>query len=319
MTPVLAEEARAAAGLPPEPVRITAPGVYDIPAADYHRDPVPGGSLSSSGARKLLAPSCPAKFKHWLDTGQAEASAAMDFGSAAHQLVLGTGPEIVVVDAKDWRTKAAKEARDEAHARGAVPVLAHQHERVQEMAAALREHPDASRLLDPAHGRTEQTLVWWDDEAGVWRRALLDYLPHAHRHRQLIVPDYKTAESADLDAISRSLHTYGYHQQVDWYLDGVTSLGLPSDGPPAMVLIVQETTRPYVITIVEPDPEAREIARTRNRKALDLYRRCMETGHWPGYAEDVVPVGLPTYAVYQHVDALNAGAFDIDTGENQNA
>ncbi|MGW9447058.1 hypothetical protein, partial [Bacillus mobilis] len=44
---------------------ITRPGVYDgIPEAVYHRDPVPGGSLSSSGARKLLAPSCPALFKY---------------------------------------------------------------------------------------------------------------------------------------------------------------------------------------------------------------------------------------------------------------
>ena len=30
---------------------ITEPGVYDIPATAYHRDPVVGGSLSSTGAR----------------------------------------------------------------------------------------------------------------------------------------------------------------------------------------------------------------------------------------------------------------------------
>lgn len=303
----------AALPLPPAPaVRITAPGVYDIPAEAYHSDPVPGGSLSSSGARRLLPPSCPAKFRHWLDTGQAESSTAMDVGSAAHLLVLGTGPELAVIDAKDWRKKDAQEARDEAHARGAVPLLRHQYERVQAMAAVLREHPVASRLLNPAHGRTEQTLVWRDAEMGVWRRAMLDYLPHPHPRRRLIVPDYKTADSAEPDAISRSVHTYGYHQQVDWYLDGVTSLGLASDGPPAMVLIVQETSEPYLITIVEPDREAMEIARTRNRKALDIYRTCVESGHWPGYSDDVLPVGLPTWAVYQHTDALNAGAFDIE-------
>ena len=32
-------------------------GVYDIPEDLYHRDPVPGGSLSCSGAKKLLPPS----------------------------------------------------------------------------------------------------------------------------------------------------------------------------------------------------------------------------------------------------------------------
>ncbi len=33
---------------------ITAPGVYVIPADDYHADPVPGGSISASGARRIL-------------------------------------------------------------------------------------------------------------------------------------------------------------------------------------------------------------------------------------------------------------------------
>jgi len=35
-------------------IQVTAPGVYDIPAEAYHADPVPGGSLSASGARDLL-------------------------------------------------------------------------------------------------------------------------------------------------------------------------------------------------------------------------------------------------------------------------
>jgi hypothetical protein len=311
------DEAPAAAGLPPAPVRaaITAPGVYDIPAADYHRDPVPGGSLSSSGARKLLPPSCPALFRHWLDEGQA-ATAAMEVGSAAHLEVLGTGPELVVVDAKDWKTKAAREKAAEARARGAVPLLPHQHVKVQEMAAALRAHPLASRLLDPAHGLTEQTLVWFDREFGVWRRAMLDYLPHTDRRRRLIIPDYKTCDSAAPDDLPRSIHNYGYHQQGDWYLDGAVALGLPSEGPPAFVLIFQETNRPYLVTVVELDRETQEIGRTRNRKALDLYRTCMASGQWPGYADDVVPVGLPPWAVYQHADAEQAGAFDL-TEENR--
>ena len=66
---------------PSEPLTITAPGVYDIPAEDYHRDPVPGGSLSSTGARKLLPPSCPAKFRYEQDNPPTP-TAALDFGQA---------------------------------------------------------------------------------------------------------------------------------------------------------------------------------------------------------------------------------------------
>src|SRR5690606_30614366 len=68
------------------------PGVYDnVPSEVYHSDPVPGGSLSSTGARKL-ATECPAAFKHWLDNPE-PSKKEFDFGTAAHKVVLGDGPE----------------------------------------------------------------------------------------------------------------------------------------------------------------------------------------------------------------------------------
>jgi hypothetical protein len=75
---------------------ITQPGVYDLPADVYHADPVPaelGGSLSSSGAKLLLPPSCPAIYQ-WARTHPTY-SDAFDFGHAAHKKVLGAGAEIV--------------------------------------------------------------------------------------------------------------------------------------------------------------------------------------------------------------------------------
>jgi hypothetical protein len=46
---------------------ITEPGIYQMTNEEYHAD---RGSLSSSGARKLLPPSCPALFRHAQDTPQ---------------------------------------------------------------------------------------------------------------------------------------------------------------------------------------------------------------------------------------------------------
>ena len=43
-------------------------GVYDGMDEDaYHADPVPGGSLSASGAKLLLPPSCPALYHYRRD------------------------------------------------------------------------------------------------------------------------------------------------------------------------------------------------------------------------------------------------------------
>ena len=77
--------------------------------ATYHGDPVPGGSLSSTGARKLLPPSCPALFR-WQQDHPVHKD-VFDFGSAAHRLVLGAGPEIALLDYDNMRTKAAQEER----------------------------------------------------------------------------------------------------------------------------------------------------------------------------------------------------------------
>ncbi|WP_431881556.1 PD-(D/E)XK nuclease-like domain-containing protein [Micromonospora chalcea] len=275
---------------------IDRPGVYDLTDADYHRDPVPGGSLSSTGARKLLPPGCPARYHH--DRGAtASSTPTFDLGKAAHLRVLGAGPELVIVDAVDWRTKAAQEARKAARDQGKVPVLAHQVKQVDAMADAIRGHPVASQLLDPRTGAPELSLFWIDQATGVWLRARLDFLRNRTTGRVLIV-DYKTTESASLEHIERAIYAYGYHQQAAMYLDGVRALGLADD--PAFVFVFQETSAPYLITAVQLTAFAEGIGRRRNREAIDIYRECTETGHWPGHAEDIQLVSLPAWVERNH-------------------
>lgn len=297
-------------------VSLTQPGVYDLPAAVYHSDPVQGGSLSSSAARKLLPPSCPALFKHYLEHGQ-EPRREFDFGHAAHKRILGAGEETVVVagtgkDENSWRTKADEEAVAEVRAAGKTPITPRDAKAVEEMADALKAHPIAGRLFDPAQGKPEQTLVWHDREFGVWRRAMLDWLPTARYGQRLIVADYKTAKSAQPKAISRSLNDYGYAQQADWYLAAVKALGLHGEIEPAFVFVFQEKTPPYLVTVAQPNPDALLWGERLNRLALHTYRECTRTGRWPGYSDDVISVGLPGWALREHEDAWLAGEYDIN-------
>ena len=272
-------------------------GVYDgMPEAMYHADPVPGGSLSSTGARKLLPPSCPAKFRYEADNPPPPKE-HFDYGSAAHRLVLGAGAEIAVIKAKDWRTKAAQDERDAARAEGFLPMLAADYERVQAMAAALRADPVASALFNPERGKPEQSLFWQDRFTGVWRRARYDWLPEAGTRERLIIPDYKTCTAADLDSIAKSIANYRYYQQSDWYLDGALALGLDTD--PAFVFVFQEKEAPYVVTLVQLDADALRMGRELNRKAIGIYRNCCESGEWPGYSDGIPHVSLPAWARYQ--------------------
>lgn len=290
---------------------ITQPGVYDLDDATYHHDPVPGGSLSSTGARKLLPPSCPALFKHWTDNPQPPKK-AFDFGHAAHKLVLGSGPDLVRIDADDWRTKAAQQQRVEAYANGAVPLLEHEYQQVQDMADAIRQHPIAGQLFQPDRGKAEQSLFWQDQITGIWCRARLDWLPTEVPGQRMVIPDYKSTISAAPDQLAKAVHNYGYHQQDDWYRDAVLSLRLTASEP-AFVFVFQEKTAPYLVTVTQLDTDARMWGGVLNAKARDTYAECVRTGRWPGYADDVITTPLPVYAERQYDDARTRGDFDLTT------
>jgi len=282
---------------------VTEPGVYDLPADVYHADPVPGGSLSASGSRKLLPPHCPAIYRYEREH-RPTPTKEFSFGHAAHKLVLGFGPEIVVVDADNWRTSAAQDQREEAFAAGQTPLLPRDYEIVKAMAKALREHPVASALFAPGTGKPEQSLFWRDPETEIWCRAMLDWLRNPAPFRlvipdhpgttRLIIPDYKTAVSASPVEFEKALDNYDYYRQAAWYLDAVHALGLADH--PAFVFVVQEKTPPYLVSVFEPDSLALEAGRHYNRRARQVFAECQESGRWPGYSDDVELISLPPWA-----------------------
>ncbi|MFP3990687.1 PD-(D/E)XK nuclease-like domain-containing protein [Streptomyces sp. E11-3] len=270
---------------------ITEPGIYDMTAEEYHADRV---SLSSSGARRLLPPTgCPALFRHEQDN-PAEPKKTFDLGHAAHRLVLGDGPDLVRIDADEWRSKAVKEEVAAVRAEGGVPLKPAEYEQVHAMADALRQHPVAAVLFDPARGRPEQSLFWRDRPTGVMRRARFDWLPDA-RSGRLIIPDYKTCRSAAPSALAKAVEEYGYHQQADWYRSGAKALGLADDSA-AFVFVCQEKTAPHLVSVVELDAAAMRIGAARNRRALDIYAECTATGRWPGYSDELAYLSLPAWA-----------------------
>jgi len=280
-------------------VIIDTPGVYDIPEDYYHADPIPGGSLSSSGARKILPPSCPAIFRHEQLHGQ-QHRPVFDFGHAAHKRVLGVGAPICVVDAPDWRTKAAREQRDAAYAAGHVPVLAAEAAVVEEMSAAILAHPVASMLLDPDAGKPEQSLFWQDGD--IWCRARLDFLRHPDESGRIIVVDYKTCLSAEPAAIAKSVASYGYHQQAAFYSAGVRALGLADEV--GFLFVCQEKTAPYLVTIAEVDALALRIGQARNEQALEVYAECKATDTWPGHTDDIALIALPAWITNQYPELI---------------
>lgn len=291
------------------------PGVHQMPEEDYF---AATWALSSSGAKDIL--DCPARF--WWKQQHPVTRKEFDYGSAAHKLVLGSGPEIQVIDAaciagvaaraadaktaklyadtaakgdpETWATSAAKAARDEARAAGRIPLLRHDYDHVRAMAAEIRAHPLASALFDPSCGLPEQSLFWRDPEWDITRRARLDWLPDP-RGGLLVIGDYKTTADASPGACMRAVGNFAYHIQRAWYCEAVRACGIDPD--PQFVFVFQEKDPPYLINAVQLDAAAIQSGDIACRAACERFRDCAKAGVWPGYPfePDITTVSLPPW------------------------
>lgn len=289
------------------PFVIDAPGLYEnVPHEQYHADPVPGGSLSSSGARKLTPPDgSPARFK-W-DQSHPERKREFDLGQLAHNQLTGAGPEIKVLDEDNFRKQKTRDDRDEAYAAGQVPVLPQDMDTVHDMMKALQRHPWASVLFAPRSGRPEPSLFWRDE--GIWRRSrpdMISHLTHPKTH-QLMVVEYKTAPSAEKHKFTRHAYDLGYHQQAAWICDATRGVGLlPPDEDPMFLFVVQEKKAPYIVSVIEATPDALMWGRLLNAEAVSIYKQCRRLDQWPGYSDDIERMAeTPIYLTKAYEDFLD--------------
>lgn len=273
---------------------IDAPVLIDgMPEAEYHAHP----ALSASGAKRILPPSCPSVFKWERDNGRPE-KRAFDFGHAAHGLVLGVGEPLVVVDAENWMTKAAKEQRDAAYAVGHVPILKREHVTVQAMADAILAHPVASVLFRAGNGAAERSFFWHDARHGVDRRARLDWLTTLASGRACAV-DYKTTTSANSTSVAKSAFDFRYFMQDAWYRDALIAASVDDD--PAFLFVFQSKEPPYLVTVAELDADAVRLGREWNDRALSLFAECTANDYWPGYSDDIELISLPAWATKEYL------------------
>ncbi|MGO2634676.1 MAG: PD-(D/E)XK nuclease-like domain-containing protein [Galactobacter sp.] len=255
-----------------------------MPSSDYHAHP----ALGSTSLKTLAAPGGPAKWK--AEQGKAtEYVQAFSLGTAAHSLILEQDEsQIVEIEAPDWRTKAAKDARDAAVEEGLTPLLTKEIEQVKAMRDAVMAN-DMARKAFTGHV-AEQSMFW--DEDGLQLKCRPDA-----RIPGLIV-DLKTSADADPSEFGRRAFSLGYYISAAHYIDGVrecTGETLP------FVFVQVEKEYPYLVSVVQLDDDAIQWGRVMADRAKRIYRECTAKDVWPGY-QPFTTVGLPAWAQYQLED-----------------
>lgn len=283
---------------------INAPGIHEITAEAYHADPCPEPSLSASVARVLLQRS-PLHAWHAhprLNPRYApDDSSRFDLGSAAHAMLLeGDHARVAFIDAPDWRTKPAKEARDAARAEGRLPVLEHHEATLSTMLTVARAAVAASELPDLLDGDAERALVWLDGSA--WCRSRLDMLSTDRR----VILDYKTCASAEPEMFIRQIGNMGYDVQAEFYLRGLEAI---TGEQATFIFLAQEIEEPFACSLVSLANVYREIAQRKVERAIDCWGRCLQAGRWPAYGTRVHYAEPPPWAMNEHAarEAMESG------------
>lgn len=279
------------------------PGIhFGITAAEYFADPAPCPSLTQSIAKILLDRSPLHAWHAHPRLGAKERTveeayvSAQAIGNAAHKLFLGRGKEVVIIEANDFRTNAAKETRYAVAVEGKVPILAKHHGRAVAMVKAAKEHLAPLGLAEFS-GDSEVVIAW--EENGVWMRSMIDKLSTS----RTLVLDLKTSGmSCAPHGIGRMMESAGWDVQAAMHERGLNVLDPDSTGRRRHLFIAQENELPYALTIAEMSESVMTMGRKKLEMAATIWRHCIERGEWPGYPTDIIVPDYPGWAQTQWLD-----------------
>ena len=284
-------------------MQISEPGLYpDVPEVDYHADPCPAPSLSSSICKLIVSRS--PRHAWWehprLNPAKAEEvekpSRSMNIGTAAHKLILGKGRDVVEIAADDYRGKAAQQARDAALAAGKVPVLADDMASVRTLAEAVRDGIAGTDLAGAFDEGVAELTAVCRDPFGNWRRIRVDWLPAASmKGGHILAVDVKTTGGSGApEDWQRTAFDMGYDIQAAFYSQVLAAV-LPDVRSVDFKFLTIEQTAPFGVSINEFSGQAQFEAVELVELGSRLWAECLRRGEWPGYPRETTHMDPPKW------------------------
>lgn len=277
------------------------PGIYAMPATDYHADCCPAPSLSASVAHILLTQSAAhARHAHpRLNPAvePEEPTPAMEEGTLLHARILEQQHIDQVIKAPNYRSGGAQRSRDEARAAGKIPVLAHRWEAIRGTATAVRAQLARHEARDAfTAGKPEQVMVWEERTRSgpIWCRARVDWMQDDPAGW---LDDLKTVGgSAEPYAWSKTLLREGRALQAAFYLRGARALGRT---PKGFRFVVVERDAPHGLAVVAPGPEVMDLGEQQAQTAIDLWAHHLRDDFWPAYPTRICWAEAPGWASFE--------------------
>lgn len=245
--------------------------------------------LNFSKAKLLLK--SPAHFKAAEEEEEKEPTEAQQIGTLAHAMVL-EGKDLrsmyaIKPDGMTFASNAGKAWKAEQ----TLPILTQdQADMIPGIADAIARDPFASAALKGCVHRERMAL---GSLQGVWCKGLLDCA--GSDGSKWAIGDFKTTVDASPRAFEKLAYKNDYDLQAVWYSD-LIALEQGLEEPPFFFWIACEKAKPFVNAVYHPSEAMMDSGREKLTHVLDLYKRCQETGKWPGYTTGIVELNPPAWA-----------------------
>jgi len=208
---------------------------------------------------------------------------ALMFGRAVHAYLLDRPQwerEFFVIPEKlNMRTNAGKEAMANFEAQNVGRQIVHPEDfqLIKDMFDAAMSNPAVFSML--VGGTAESTVIWQDEETGIWCKTKPDMIPAGESG---VVLDYKTTRNAAEHPFQTSIVSYGYDRQAAMCLHGLKqATGKEYD---LFGFVAQEPEVPYRTELYVLDDQFVRRGFGEYKRLLRIESHCREQNYWPNYS-----------------------------------
>jgi len=266
---------------------------YDEPADQYH---VRILGEANNGGLKIIRDRSPAHYKAWVEGYEPKPTEAMKLGRIIHTAILEPdkleSEYLVLPDfgpLQSSKNRADRDAWLACQSPTAIVVKAHQIEQARTMREAVLRHKTARLLIE--RGKPEVTMRWRCPRTGIMCKARMDW----YYEEMNFAMDLKSTDDASPSAFARSVANFEYHVQHCHYSSGTKALGSPIEN---YLICAAEKETPHAVGVYHIDAAAEERGFQILDRAMDTLAKCVETGLYPAYGEDIETLSLPGWAFW---------------------
>jgi len=267
--------------------------IKDMPSAEYHATE----TLSASGL-KLLKKS---PLHYWdrninPDREPSKPTSSMALGTATHTAILESSDfdnrYIVVPEGLDKRTKEGKEAYRVIEESGKIAISHNDFQDVKAMGDAAKNN-EIMRLIFSVEHNVEHSIFFERD--GVKCRIRPDfYIAPCYDYPNGLIMDVKTTQDASQHGFNRTIDTYNYDLQCEFYSYGFMQYFGTTEKPKFLFFAI-ESSAPYANAVYELPDDVYQFATVQNEKLIALYKSCLESAEWQGYSKEIVMLNAPQW------------------------